>query len=143
MKAVIVPIAQASANNFATWDRPDSSQEFRRQNERPRRSYECSHSSTFRRNRGPCSVRTGCCRHLTCTKTCVGAISAALTHRRSHHFRAIDLSQTFPLAPRPVNQGVTLFCSGRSTRSDDSTEPGWKVMLVAIEHRSGKSLPTT
>ena len=50
-----------------------------------------------------------------------------------YYFRAIDLWQTFPLALRPVNQIVTPFCLSRSVRSDDSTEPGWKVMLVAME----------
>ena len=49
-----------------------------------------------------------------------------------HRPRDIDLSLTFPLALRPVSQIVTPFCSSRSTRSDDSTEPGWKVMLVAM-----------
>ena len=110
-------------------------------NNRPRRSFECSHFSTFHRTRGPCSTRTGRYHHRACTRTCADAIGAALTHKRSwteifmshsHHHRDTDFLPTFPLALRPVSQTVTPFCLSRSLRSDDSTEPGWKVMLAAM-----------
>jgi hypothetical protein len=101
----------------------------------------CSHSSTFHQTRGPCSIRTGRCRHQVCTRTCAGATGVVLTHKRSwteifmshpHHHRDIDLSPTFPLARRPVSQIVTPFCLSRSLRSGDPREPGWKVMLAVM-----------
>lgn len=145
MKAVIA-IAQASANSFATYVESDPSQRFRRgcpgiEEDRPRRSFEYFRFSTFRRTQGPCLIRTECCRHQAYRKTCPGATSVVPTHKRSStkffmgHLRpprGVGLPLTFPLALRPVNQIVTPFCLSRSTRSDGSTEPGWKVMLVAI-----------
>ena len=107
----------------------------------PRQSFECSRSSIFRQTRGLRSIRIERYRHRACTKTCPDATSAALTHKRSstefflsnlHLPRDIDLSFTFPLALRPVSHIVTPLCLSRSTRSDDPTEPGWKVMLVAM-----------
>ena len=143
IKAVMV-IAQASVNSFATWSKSARGSDKGGScgiHAVPRRSFGCSRFSTFRRTRGPCSAQTERYRHRACTRTCPGAAGVAPTHKRwwTEFFMSyrqcpgcIDLPLTFPLALRPVSQMVTPLCFRSSTRSDGATEPGWKVMLVAM-----------